>query len=461
MTDTVHTSTGARPRRLPPEAPGHWLWGNLPAIQRDGLGYYMRSAMEHGDVVRMRVGPYGMVMLNHPDHIRHVLQDNNHNYDKNNFGNNLLRPVVGNGLLLSEGDFWRRQRRLMQPMFHRQRIAALGRTMTGCAAETLAAWEARLAAGRPFDMADDMMRLTLSIVSRSLFTRESGGDAEVVGRAATEVVEYLGWRFVAYWAPPETWPTPRNRRFQRARRALDDVVYRLIRDRRERPVEADDLLNLLLEARDETGQGMSDSQLRDEVMTLYLAGHETTAITLAWTWYLLSTHPAAGRRLRAELKTVLDGRLPTIDDLPSLSYTRMVIDEAMRLYPPAWAISRRAIQADEIGGCHIPANSFVFFCPYVMHRHPAYWPNPEGFDPERFAPEHESERPRYVYFPFGGGPRQCIGNLFALVESQLILATLAQRFRPELVPGHPVEPAPLVTLRPRGGITMTLRAAAD
>lgn len=459
MTDTLRPSTPIT-RRLAPRVPGRFFWGNMPEIQNNALNFYTRTALEFGDVVHIQAGPFPMYQLNHPDHIQYVLQDNNRNYDKNNFGNDLLKAPLGNGLLTSDGDFWRRQRRLMQPAFHRQRIAALGERMTAATAQTLERWRANAHNGQSLDIATEMMQLTLSIISQALFTRETGRDADTVSRAATTLVEHLGWKFVTLFPPPDYLPTPRNLRYRRAIRDLDEIVYRIIGERRRHPAEASDLLAMLLEVRDEdTGEGMTDKQLRDEVMTMYLAGHETTAVALAWTFYLLSKHPAVERQLRAEVTATLNGRTPTMADLPTLPYTRRVIDESMRLYPPAWAISRRNLRADEIGGYHIPANSFVFFSPYVMHRHPAYWDNPEGFDPERFTAEQEKGRPRYAYFPFGGGPRQCIGNIFALTEAQLILVMVMQQYRLALVPGQTIEPAPLVTLRPRSGIKMTVKDA--
>lgn len=459
MTDTLHPSTPVA-RKLAPRVPGRFFWGNMSEIQNNALNFYTRVALDYGEVVHLQAGPFPMYQLNHPDHIQYVLQDNNRNYDKNNFGNDLLRAPLGNGLLTSDGDFWRRQRRLMQPAFHRQRIMALGEMMTAATAQMLERWRPYAQNGQALDLPHEMMHLTLSIISQALFTRETGRDAETVSRAATILVEHLGWKFVTLFPPPDWAPTPRNLRYRRAMRELDEIVYRIIGERRQHPTEANDLLALLLETRDEdTGEGMTDKQLRDEVMTMYLAGHETTAVALAWTFYLLSKHPAVERQLRAEVTQTLKGRTPTMADLPSLPYTRMVLDESMRLYPPAWAVSRRNIQADEIGGYHIPANSFVFFSPYVMHRHPQYWDNPEGFDPERFAPENEKSRPRYAYFPFGGGPRQCIGNIFALAEAQLILTQIVQSYHLSLVPGQPIEPAPLVTLRPRDGLQMMVKDA--
>jgi cytochrome P450 len=444
----------------PPLIPGHWLWGSMPDIKRDALGFYTRAALDYGGVLRLRTGPYISYMINDPEHIKYVLQDNHRNYDKNTFTNLMIKPVVGEGLLTSEGELWLQQRRLMQPAFHRQRIAELATTMTNCTAAMLDRWQKR--DGQSFDVVGEMMRLTLDIVSKTLFSRDIENEAPNIAHAVTLFVEHIGKRTQTLFSMPTYVPTSYNRRYKAAIRILDRIIYHLIQERREQGTEgtnSSDLLSLLLEARDEeTQQGMSDKQLRDEVVTLYIAGHETTAIALSWALYLLSKHPEVERRLQQELRQVLGGRTPTIADLPNLPYNRMILDETLRLYPPAWAIARRPVQEDTIGGYTIRPNRFLFFSPYVMHRHPTHWDNPEGFDPERFAPNREAERPRYAYFPFGGGPRQCIGNIFSLTEAQLILTMIVQNYQLSLVPGHPVEPAPLVTLRPRYGIKMTLKA---
>jgi cytochrome P450 len=305
-----------------------------------------------------------------------------------------------------------------------------------------------------------MMRLTLGMAGKTLFSMDLSNEADEVGRAAATVIQYANDRFTRLLPLPTNIPTPHNRRFWKALRTLDTVVQGIIDVRRREEKDAGDLLSMLLLARDEeTGEGMNDQQLRDEVRAFILAGHETTAAALAWTWYLLAQHPHIEHRLHTELVTVLDGRSPTFEDLPKLTYTKMVLEESMRLYPPGWGFERRAVADDEIGGYHIPADSLVLISPYVTHRHSAFWEDPERFDPERFTPEPLAGRPRYTYFPFGGGPRQCIGNEFAIVQCQLIIAMVAQTYRLRLVPGHPVEPEPSVTLRPRHGLLMTLQRA--
>jgi cytochrome P450 len=304
------------------------------------------------------------------------------------------------------------------------------------------------------------MRLALRIVGLALFSLDLSNDADTVGHAFTTVTARIS-RYALLPFPPLWFPTPRNRRLSAGLNTLNSIVYSLINKRREQLVDGDgpDLLGMLLSARDEeTGLGMGDQQLRDEVMTLLFAGHETTAVTLTWTWYLLSQYPEVERRLHAELDTVLAGQRPSLEHLEALPYTRMVIQEAMRLYPPIFGFTRFALSSDEIGGYALPANSVVSLSPYWTHRHPAFWEDPEAFDPERFTPERSAGRPRFAYFPFGGGPRQCIGNHFAMMEAQLVLATIAQRYSLRLVPGHQVEVEVLLTTRPRYGLPMTLHS---
>jgi cytochrome P450 len=317
-------------------------------------------------------------------------------------------------------------------------------------------WRPSVAQGRPLDVATEFMHLTLEVATEALFSTSVGRDVDAIGRAITTLLNEVTFRFTFPFYPPLRVPTPRNRRFLAARATLDGVIYGIIAERRRRPGKHDDLLALLMEARDEeTGEAMSDRQLRDEVITLFVAGHETTANALTWASYLLCTHVAVLRKLRAEVDETLQGRIPTAADLPNLPYTRMVIDETLRLYPPVWITNRRAIVDDTICGYRIPADAIVSISPYVMHRDPTLWENPEGFDPERFAPERSAGRPHYAYFPFGGGPRQCIGKGFALMEATLVLALLAQHYELHLVPGGRVETVAMATLRPRYGMWMT------
>lgn len=446
-------------RRLAPGPRGHVVFGSLPDLRRDPLQTMLDGWHRYGDVVRFRLGGSLQAhLLVHPRDVKQVLQDNHVGYQKDVRTMNELKETIGEGLLTSEGSLWLRQRRLAQPAFHRQRIAALGTVMTDCALAMLDRWKVYADIYEPFDVSAEMMHLTLEVVTKSLFGTEMTDDSTAIGQAVTVAIEHTMQRLQAYAALPMSLPFPGNYRFQRAKQELDEVVFRFISESRRSGRETGNLLSLLLHAQDDSsGQGMSDQQLRDEVMTLFLAGHETTALSLSWTFYLLSRYPEASRRLHAELADVLGGRPPTVDDLPHLPYTRMVIDESMRLYPPAWVVNRTPLKGDDVGGYWIPPGKLIWLSSYITHRHPDFWENPEGFDPERFSPEHSAGRPRYAYFPFGGGPRQCIGNGFALQEAQLILATVAQRYHLDLVPGHPIALHPLITLRPRYGIRMTLR----
>lgn len=442
--------------RPAPGPRGRFLLGSIPDLARDPLATFMDAWRTYGDVARLHLFRRQPVhLLAHPDDIRHVLQEDNPNYPKNPFNMDKLKAIVGEGLLTSGGSYWLRQRRLIQPAFHRQRLAALGPLMTDATDRRLATWDAAARAGKPLDVAAEMMHLTLDIIARSMFSTDVSGSVDEVERATGITIADSMRRTQSIVDLPRWVPTRANRQFLNARRSLDQIVYGFIDERRRSDDGKDDLLAMLLQAQDaDTGERMTDLQVRDEVMTIFIAGHETTAIALTWTLYLLSIHPEIARRHRAELDTVLQGRPPTIDDLATMPYNRMVIEESMRLYPPAWVVARIPLKDDVIGGYRIPAGSGLFLSPYVTHRHPEFWENPEGFDPERFTPERSAGRPRFAYFPFGGGPRLCIGNNFAMLEAQLLLATITQRYRLDLVPGHPVATLPLVTLRPRYGMKM-------
>ena len=440
--------------------------GHLAALRDDPLGFMTRVCQEHGDVVRFRLGPYRTFLFRHPDAVKHVLVDNNHNYDKQTKGWDMMRLLLGRGLLTSEGDFWRRQRRIAQPAFHRRRIAELGQSMVEATLDLAREWEHHAGLGRTVDVAHEMSTLTLRIVCRTLLsTGLADRQAEVsvperVYAAVTEVNEYAAMMSRGGLLLPLLFPSLQSKAVTGAVKTLDEIVYGIIEERRRSGDDRKDLLSMLMQATDaETGEAMSDEQLRDEVLTIFLAGHETTANALAWTLLQLSRHPRVERRLRAELDEVLQGRPPRVDDLPSLPYLTQVIRESMRLHPPAWMLDRRCVEDDVVQGHRVPANSLIVVSQWVTHRDERWWPNPEGFDPDRFA--NERERPRYAYFPFGGGPRQCIGNNFALMESALVLATLLPRFRPWLVSGHVVEPEALVTLRPKGGLPMELERVSS
>jgi cytochrome P450 len=441
--------------RVPPGPRGNVLLGSIGDIYRDRLRFVLDVASTYGEVARYRVAHMRIYQVSSPAGVGRLLHDNHRNYSKDVATFGTLRLFLGNGLFTSDGDFWRRQRRLAQPAFHRRRVANFGALMTDATLAKLERWRTRVSQDRPLDVADEFMRLTMEVATLALFSTSVRGDIDKIGSAITTLLDDVTFRFTFPFYPPLKVPTPRNRRFLAARATLDAIVYRIIAERRQRPDEHDDLLAMLMQARDEeTGEGMSDRQLRDEVVTLFLAGHETTANALTWASFLLSTHVAVERRLRAEVDEALQGRVPTASDLPRLPYTRMVIDETLRLYPPAWITNRRAIEADAVCGYRIPADATVSISPYVTHRDPTLWENPEGFDPERFTPERSARRPHYAYFPFGGGPRQCIGKGFALMEATLVLALLTQRYELHLVPGRRVETEALATLRPRYGMWM-------
>lgn len=441
-----------------PGPPGHPILGNLPDIQRDRLAFMLDAVRRYGPVMKMRIGFTDIIQVSHPEGVQHILQRNNHNYTKKSMAFSPLRDLLGNGLLLSDGDFWLGQRRLMQPAFHRQRIQEMSNMMVQEIEFMLEAWGSYAASGEPVNLLDEMMHLTLTIITRALFSERIDDQTGTIGESITTLLEDSIYRFDHPFYPPRGIPTPRNRHYRKAKKALYEVIDGIITRRRAHPNDYMDLLQMLMDAKDEnTGDSMSDEQLRHEAVTLFIAGHETTAVALTWAFYLLAENPQSRKLLGDEISRVLDGRTPLASDLADLEYTRMVLDETLRLYPPAWVTNRKASQEDQIGGYYIPAGAEVSVSPYVTHRDPTLWPEPEQFEPSRFKAEIAAERPRYAYFPFGGGPRQCIGNNFALMEAQLALAAIAQRYTLELAPDKPVETEPLITLRPKDGLWFTLQ----
>jgi len=426
----------------------------IPQIQRDPLRFLMTNAAAHGDFIHYPLRLWEVFQITHPAIIKHILQDNNRNYTKNTIQYNTLAQVTGRGLLTSDGPLWLRQRRLVQPAFHRKRIHAFGDDISTAAASMLDRWDAR-PNGTTIDVDAEMMQVALEIVGKTLFNLDLRHEAPEMTEGVLEMLAYVVYRAKAMVAPPISWPTGRNRRYRAAMTKLEGVIYGAIAARRAGGIDHGDILSMLLAARDEdTGEGMSDRQIRDEMATLIIAGHETVASALTWAWHLLAQHPAAWAELEAEVDAALGGRTPTADDLPALPYARMVFEETLRLYPPAWLITRRALAADRIGDATIPANAILIMSPYVTHRHPEFWPEPDAFQPRRFTPEAIAERPRFAYIPFGGGPRLCIGDSFALMEGPLILAAVAQRYRLEGDANRPPQMDALVTLRPRGGLYM-------
>ncbi|MDT5061312.1 MAG: hypothetical protein QOH63_1771 [Acidobacteriota bacterium] len=437
----------------PPGPKGQLIGGNFRPFRRDALSYLQQATREHGDIVHFRFGPQHVYFLNHPDHIKDVLVTHHQSFVK---GRALQRSkrLLGEGLLTSEGDFHRRQRRLAQPAFHRGRIASYATVMTEMAARTASRWRD----GETLDISQEMMRLTLAIVAKTLFDADVEAEADEIGAALTAVMELFDMLLMPFSELLEKLPLPHVRRFRRAKERLDTTIYRIIEERRQSKEDRGDLLSMLLSARDEEGDGggMSDLQVRDEVMTLFLAGHETTSNALTWTWYLLSEHTEVEAKLHAELDAVLEGRSPTFEDVARLRYTEMVLAESMRLYPPAWAIGRLALKDYEVGGYTIPAKSLVLLSQYVTQRDERFFPEPARFDPERWTPEAKESRPQFSYFPFGGGPRRCIGEGFAWMEGILLIAALAQHWRMRLVPNHRVETNAVITLRPKYGMRMTV-----
>ena len=437
--------------------------GSAAALQRDPIRFALDIWQRYGDVVRFRFLFWPAYVLYHPDQVKRVLQENHRTYSKNFPMMKVAQEIFGNGLFTNDGESWLHQRRLMQPSFHHKRLTGFSRLMSEAANVMLECWQNIDSGDAPLDIQQEMMRLTLRIAGLALFSYDLTNEVDRIGHTFTTLGPLIS-RYTTLPFPPLSIPTPRNRRLLAGLNTLNTIIYTLINERRKQLTDTDapDLLSMLLSARDEeTGESMSDQQLRDEVLTLLLGGHETTAMALTWTWYLLSQHPEVERRLHTELDTVLLGQLPSVERLDALPYTRMVIQEAMRLYPPVFGFTRFAAASDEIGGYPVPAKSIIFLSAYCTHRHPAFWEEPEIFDPERFTPECSAGRPRFAYFPFGGGPRQCIGNAFAMMEAQLVLATVAQRYSLRLLPGHRVEPQVLLTMRPRYGLPMTLHPRQD
>jgi cytochrome P450 len=449
------TSALSLPEKTIPGPKGLPLLGSLLEAWSDPLALLTRGVREHGEVVRFRFAWLDYVLLSSPSAAHRVLVENAKAYHKSpNYQG--LKVMLGQGLLTSEGDHWRRQRKLAQPAFHRERIAGFVDTMAGTTADMLARW-ASLDAGTVIDVHAEMMRLTLRIVGKTLLSADLESDAKQFGEALNVAIHWANAYVESIVRVPPWFPTPANLRFRSAQRTIEGVVLRVVEERRRSGADQNDLLAMFMNARDETtGERMTDRQLLDELLTLTLAGHETTANALAFTFHLLSRHPAVLADLREEAARVLGGRAPALEDLPRMPYTKAVIEESLRLYPPAWVFERIALEDDEIVGHRIPRGTIVAVSPFVMHRLPSLWPNPEGFDPRRFL-EPDPNRPKLAYLPFGGGPRTCIGNTFALTELQIILPMIVQRASLELLPGAELDLDSSVTLRPRSGVPMTLR----
>ncbi|MBE9167241.1 cytochrome P450 [Pleurocapsales cyanobacterium LEGE 06147] len=447
-----------RNRHLPPGPRGYLLL-KLSELQHQPIEYLDRLWREYGDLVRLPIVPgFTFYLAAHPDHAEHILSTHQERYRKPDFFLKPMGLVQGQGLFTSEGELWLKHRRLMQPAFHQKQLVNLYAVMLSCVQSLLREWEKK-PEGEVIDIAAEMTRLTLKIVSSALFSVDISGEYNRLGQAFRTALEYVYYRINTPLAPPVWIPTPRNLKFRQAKQTLDRVVLEIIQARRHNLIDNRDLLSMLLTVRDEvTGEGMSDRQLHDEVITLIDAGHETTATTLAWTWYLLGTHPDVMANLLDEVQTVFNEDDLTFEKLPQLQYTRRVLDESLRLRPPGLGLAPRvALEDDEIQGYFIPKGSIFNIAVYFISRHPEFWDNPERFDPDRFLPENVIQRPKFAYLPFGAGSHTCIGKNFALMESTLILAAIAQRFSIELVPHQSIEIEPRFTLRPKYGIKVTVQ----
>lgn len=436
-----------------PKPKGNLFVGNLTEIRKDMLGFFSNCASEYGDIVPLRLGLTPACLLTNPDYIEGVFQERNLFIKSRAF--RIIQIFLGEGLFVSEGNTWLRQRRLALPMFHRQRIAAYGEAMVACTEQILNTWQDH----EIRDVNAEMMRLTLNIVMKTIFnsdlTEKSAQDiaqALNVGMDWYEIKRKQGF-LIPYWVP-----TPENLRCRQAVKLLNKTIYNIINQRRASGEDPGDLLSMLMQARDpEDGSQMTDQELRDQILNLIIPGHETTANTLSWTWMLLSQHQNVQTKLLEEVKEVLGDRSPSVADLPRLHYTKMVIKEAMRLYPPPTVITREPTKDCEIGGYRIPAGYYILIVPWVMHRHRDYFKAPEEFRPQRWANDFEKQLPKGVYFPFGSGPRICIAKDFAMMEAVLILATIVQKFKLELVEKQSIVCQPTATLRPKYGIKVLLK----
>jgi cytochrome P450 len=461
MLDTATSlSPVLAPTKALPKTKGFPLLGSLPALLQDPFRFMVAARATYGDIYTLDLGVSKAVVLNHPRHAQYILRDNAHNYRKGGPMWDAVRDLLGNGLLVSEGDFWLRQRRMMQPQFHRQHLAGLTNLMVEAINEALNTWEQAATQGTNLDLPTAFNRLTMKVIVKTLFgTALSASEMDEFAEAMTFALDYMVSAMVT--KPLPKWlPIPGKKRFQAAIAVADALTYRMIRECREGQSHNDMLALLLNTVDEETGEAMTDQQLRDEILTLFLAGYETTSIALSWAYYYLAQHPETMQKLYTEVDTVLAGRQPTFADLPNLPYSRMVLSEAMRLRPPSWWHPRTAVADDEIDGYPIPAGTQVISLTYMYHRHPEMWDNPEAFDPERFAPENAAQRHKFAWIPFGAGQRLCLGRDFAIMEGQLALALIAQRYHVRPATERPVEPMLSSTLRPKGGIPATITKRA-
>jgi cytochrome P450 len=438
------------------------LYGNWAALLRDPLQFQMQARERFGDVFRFRIGPVVVHFLYHPEHVRRVLSENQKNYLRGwHYG--LMRRVFGANLTVSEGPFWLRQRRLAQPAFNRQRLPEYAKVIVDAANQLVSRWRDRSGDDTALEARHEMSRVTLAITSRTLFDRDVSREADKVGQAFAILGQYFEYRFNHPISAAPAWvPTPTNRRFRKAVSTINEIVREIVRERLRDQTDHGDLLSMLVQARDEeTGQRMTEEELRAEVVNFLLAGYETTATALTWTWYLLASHAEVRERVREEIRAVVGDRPPSVADAPQLNFIRAVIHESMRLYPPVWIMPRQVVANDEIRGFRIPKRSTVFLCPYVTHRHPDFWDKPEVFDPDRFTAERSAARFKEAYFPFLSGPHQCIGNEFAMLEMQLVIARVLQEFDVTIRPGQDIKPKATLGLWPASAIWLAVKSHAQ
>ena len=457
MLDTYSQSiTGNTQPKSIPLTRGLPLVGSLPQLIKNPFGYLKEARNTYGDIYNLNLGVSKMLMLNSPRQMQHIFVDNVQNYRKGGAMWDAIRAMLGNGLVVSEGSFWLRQRRMMQPQFHRQRIAALSELMVSAMKEALDTWESS-ASGQDFNMASAFNQLTMKVVTRTLFgTGLDKEEMEKVSDALAYAVDYI-LKAIAFNSLPSWMPAPGRKKYQQAIRQIDETVYGIIASSRANRGEVNHLLAMLLDmVDDETGEGMTDQQLRDEVTTLFLAGYETTSVALSWAFDFLSQHPDMMRKLQVEVDLVLGDRLPTMADLHQMPYSRMILQETLRIRPPAWQVMRTAVEDDEIDGYPIKAGTNIVALMYMCHFHPDEWTDPETFDPERFSPERSESRHKLAWMPFGAGQRLCIGKDFAMMEGQLALAMVAQRYKITRTTERPAEQQLAATLRPKGGVVVKL-----
>jgi cytochrome P450 len=436
----------------PPGPKGLPIIGSIRDIQNDNIAAFMDAFHAHGDIVRFK-GPLPIDLVVHPDYVKRVLMDEHRRYPRPDKVQGCLKTIVGSGLVAAEGSYWRRSRRLAQPAFHHQMLQRFADVFVQGAAETIQRLEPLAGTGESIDVKSAMMHLSMTNLARALFRTDWTNELRQLEPAVAEALRFTNKRLTSP-IDPYRLPGFGRKQFNSALSTINSVLYPLI-DSRRREGGSADLVSMLIDAiDDESGTGFTDDQIRDEVSGFFVAGHETVSSALTWTWYLLSKNPEVGRRIRDEANAVFGDRTPTVGDLPKLIYTKMVIQESMRLYPPIFVYMRCAAEDDVIGGFGIPKGRWIVVCPYVTHRHPAFWENPEKFDPERFAPGKEKGRHRVAYLPFGAGPRKCIGDSFAMVQMPLVVAMIAQRFRLDLVEGQKVVPEPAISLRPRDPLMM-------